>query len=114
MKAKHVILFLNVMLILINTLMGAIMSVYDMSACLWADVSLMLSAALLYYLFGSNIVSGYKISMGFLLVITGAVRVVCMANIGSTLQDNMMLLLSIIIFFVEISLLGLVSYMSKK
>ena len=114
MKAKHIILIILGFIIIFNTFAGAILEAYETSAWLWLDLSLAITGGLLYFLFASHIADGFKISMSIILSFSGIVRAVIMANIGTSMQNNIPLLVTVLILFLEIGGICLVSYLSKK
>lgn len=114
MRAKHIILVVFLSLIAFNSLIGVVISAYEMSTCLLVDLSICLSGGLFYYLFASQLEGGFKVSMPFILGITGLVRTVCMAIMETDLHDNVPFLIAVCIFLLEIVLICLVSYLSNK
>ena len=114
MKTKHIILIISLLLILFNSLCGAILEGYKMSTCLLVDLSIFISMGLLYYLFASRLSDGYKIGAAVILLFSGVARTICMGIMGAETQNNVALLIAIAIFLIEISLIIVVSYMSKK
>lgn len=114
MKSKHIILFGALFMVAFNTLMGAVLSSYEMSSCGLVDLSICLSAGLLYYVSASSLVDGFKIGVSVLLNITGIVRAVLLGVMSTNLQNNILFLLAVLIFFLEIGLLFLVNFMNKK
>lgn len=114
MKAGHIVLLGGFFLIVLNTLSGLIMGSYEISSCLFADLSILMSTILLYYLFMSRISDGFKISMAIVLAVTGVIRLIFMAIMGSEIHNNLFLLLAALILLIEITILFVVSYLSKK
>lgn len=114
MKARYLILFISFFLVTFNTLASGVLDAYDMSSCLFVDLSIVLSAGLIYYLFASSIADGYKISTLVILCFTGLFRLVCMGIMGTQTQNNVALLLASLLFLIEIAVLLVVSYLSKK
>lgn len=114
MKAKTLLLVISFLLIAFNTLAGGILDAYRLPSCLLVDLSLVLSAGLLYYLFASSISDGYKIGAFVILLLSGVVRAICMGLMGTETHNNIALLMAIAIFIIEISLIFVVSYMSQK
>lgn len=114
MKAKYLILIIFSFFIVTNTLAGGIFSGYEMSTCLLIDFSIVISLGLIYHLFSSSIADGYKIGTFCILLLSGVIRTVCMGVMGTEVQDNIFLLVSAIIFILELILLFVVSYLSKK
>lgn len=114
MKFKHLIVFLSLLLLLLNTLAGVILDVYSMPSCLMVDLSMFITASMLYFLSAGFISDGYKISISIILLFTGFIRLVCMGNIGTDFHNNLILLIALTVLIVEIALLFVVSYLSRK
>lgn len=113
MKAKHIALILSFVLIFLNTLVGVVLEGYPIESCLLVDLSLLISAGLLYNLFLSDIADGFKISVMLILLASGLFRMICMAIIGLKIS-NVTILLAVFFLLVEITSLVVASYMSKK
>ena len=114
MKVKHIILVAIIAIMILNTLTGAIIEAYDISSCLLVDLSLCLSAGILYFLFVSDIADGFKISLAVIFSITGIIRAICMLIMKTEIKNNVLLLAFILIFLGEIMALFFTSYLSKK
>ena len=99
---KKFILIIGALSIVLNTLFGLIISDYAAFNCLWADVSLLLSAVILYFTAESRLSSGFKIGLTALFIVTGVIRCLCTALASNTLADNTLFIVAIVLLFSEI------------
>lgn len=95
MKNLLVIIFAAVAVF--NTLLGVVTDGYEMDSCMLVNLSLAITAGLIYWLFASKISDALKITVAILFLLTGIVRAALMA-----------ISLSNIIFFIGILLFELV------
>ena len=78
MKTKNLLLILFAAAIVFNTLLGVGMGGYEMEKCLLVDLSLLLSAGLFYWLYASWVADALKITLSFVLGLTGLIRLILM------------------------------------
>ena len=97
---KNLLLIAGFILIVLNTLIGLIISKYSPFNYLMVDLSLLISTALIYLFSNSNISDGYKISLIVLFSITGLAKVICSIVSPNHLQDN----------FLIVVVLGIISF----
>ena len=74
---KKLLLIAGFILIVLNTLIGLMISIYSPFNYLMVDLSLLISTVLIYLFSNSNISDGYKIGFTVLFTITGLAKVVC-------------------------------------
>ena len=75
---KKLLVLMIAAIAVFNTLFGAMINGYEMETCMLVNLSLMLTAGLLYWLFDSKIADALKITLSVLFSLTGIVRVVLM------------------------------------
>ena len=114
MKIRHILLVIGLILIFFNTLAGGILDAYEMSSCLLVNLSIFLSAGLIYYLFASTVSDGFKIGLAVIFCFTGIFRMICVGIMGTETQNNIAMLLAVFILLIEVALMFIVSYLSKK
>jgi hypothetical protein len=68
---KNLLLIAGFILIVLNTLIGLMISKYSPFNYLMVDLSLLISTVLIYLFSNSNISDGYKIGLTVLFAITG-------------------------------------------
>lgn len=108
---KNSFLFLGGILVLINTTVGLVFNSYNPFNMVMADISILLSIALIYGAYTSKMADGFKIGFTVVFAITGLVRFICSVVSSDQFKDNMAFLVFIIflafeglIFFVGHSL----------
>lgn len=111
---KNLILIIGALLIALNTLIGLILSDYSTLNFLLADLSLVLSAGIIYVVTYSKMAPGFKIGLTGLFIFTGIVRCLCVALMPSTWENNMYLIAAIGLLFVELTCLAGVYLIGKK
>ena len=97
---KNLLLIAGFILIVLNTLIGLMISKYTPFNYLMVDFSLLISTVLIYLFSNSNISDGYKIGLTVLFAITGLTKVICSIAAPQHLQDN----------FLIVVVLGLISF----
>lgn len=94
---KNLLVIIIVAIAVFNTLLGVVIDGYEMDSCMLVNLSLAITAGLLYWLLASKISDALKISITILFLLTGLVRAALMA-----------ISLSNAIFFIGILLFELV------
>lgn len=97
---KNLLLIAGFILIVLNTLIGLMISKYTPFNYLMVDFSLLISTVLIYLFSNSNISDGYKIGLTVLFAITGLTKVICSIAAPQHFQDN----------FLIVVVLGLISF----
>ena len=98
---KKIFLVLGGLLVLINTTIGLIFSYYKPFNMTMADVSIVLSTALIYGVYTSKMADGFKIGFTVVFAITGLIRFVCSVVSPEQFKDNMAFLVFIIFLAIE-------------
>ena len=98
---KNSFLVLGVLLVLINTSIGIIFSAYKPFNMVMANVSILLSTALIYGVYKSAIFDGFKIGFTMMFAITGLIRLICAIVSAEQFKDNFAFLIFIILLAVE-------------
>ena len=75
---KNLIILIIAAIAVFNTLLGVMIDGYEIENCMLVNLSLVLTAGLLYWLFDSKIADALKIALSVLFSLTGIVRVVLM------------------------------------
>lgn len=103
MKTKNLLLIVFAAIVVFNTLFGAIIDSYDLGTCMLVNLSLLLTAGLFYWLYASNVANALKITLSFVLGMTGLIRMIlmlCGSSNGIILAFVGILLLEVIIMVV--------------
>lgn len=107
---KNNVLVVGSILVLLNTLLGLIVTSYPNFNMIFADISILLSTGILYFLFRSNAADGFKIGVGFIAVLSGFGRFLCAVFSSSQLENN----IGLIIFLFLITLEVITIFVSQK
>ena len=111
---KNLILIIGTLLIALNTLIGLILTDYSTLNFLLADLSIVLSAGIVYFVAWSKIADGFKIGLTVLFFFTGIIRFLCVAFTSKTLENNLLFIVVVGILFLEIICLSTSILISKK
>ena len=75
---KKLIIIIFAAIVIFNTLFGVMINGYEMENCMLVNLSLAFTAGLLYWLYDSQIADALKITITFIFLLTGIIRVVLM------------------------------------
>ena len=109
---KNFLLITGLILIVLNTLVGLMISKYSPFNYLMVDLSLLTSTGLFFLFSTSKISDGYKIGLTVLFSITGLAKVVCSILAHQHFQDN--LLIIVVLGLISFELLCLLSALTMK
>jgi len=110
---KKIVLIIGMCLVLLNTLVGLIISAYEPFNYLLTDLSLVLTTVFIFVLANSKIDDGFKIGLAVLFSITGIVRFLLLMFIPQQWENNGILIGAIGILVLEIICLT-VPFVAKK
>ena len=94
-------LFIGIVLIIINSVSGFIISDYKPFNIIMTDVSLLLTIAAIYGSSISKMADGFKIGLSFLLVITGIIRFICGLLASQEISNNIGLIVFLVVLGFE-------------
>jgi hypothetical protein len=101
---SKIIIYLGSLLVVVNTIIGLLISKYLLFNWLSVDVVLIINTILIFKLSSDNLSNGYKISLSFIypvLCITSLVLAILSPN---EFNDNFYVIAFILILLIEISL----------
>ncbi len=75
---KKLLIIIIAAIVIFNTLFGVVIDGYEMDSCMLVNLSLAITAGLLYWLFASKIADALKITITILFLLTGSVRAALM------------------------------------
>ena len=75
---KKLLIIIIAAITVFNTLLGAMIDSYEVETCIHVGLSLVLTTGLLYWLYVSQIAEALKITITFIFILTGIIRVVLM------------------------------------
>ena len=85
---KKIVLVIGVLLVLLNTLAGLIISAYEPFNYLLTDLSLIFTTVFIFGLVSSKVDDGFKIGLSVLFSITGIVRFFLLMFIPQQWENN--------------------------
>ncbi len=98
---KNIILIVGFFLVVVNTAIGLIFSDYPSNNMIFADISILLTMAVMYTTSQSKIPDGFKIGFSLLFIILGILRLICAFVSPNHPADNLALLVFILLVGVE-------------
>ncbi len=109
---KNIITIIGVILIIINTAASLIFPSYSTFQMLMGNLSIALSAALVFVSYNLQTADGFKIGYTLLFIFSGLIRFICAIISEAGFKNSISAFLFIIIFSIEIFLV-FVSYKMK-
>jgi len=106
---KRSISLIGGVLILLNTIIGLVMSSYSNFNIVFADVSILTTTGMVYYLFQSSFADGFKIGLSFFFLLSGVARFLCAVFSSDQMENN----IAIIVFMCFIAIEA-ISYFAAK
>lgn len=110
---KNSILLIGGIIAFLNTVIGLVVSGYSSFNMVFADVSILISTGIIYYLFQSAIADGFKIGLCLVFFITGLVRFLSAVFSSEEIEDNSAVIVFVLILSVEAILLFVSAKLSK-
>ena len=111
---KKTILILGGLALVVNILLGLLLSKYDYFNMGANCGVIALNTALLFCLYQFNMRDAFRISLSLIFVIVGIIELALGCFMQQHLQDNGCLIAILILLFVEISLCVIVNILSNK
>ncbi len=111
---NKIILFLGSLFMVVNTILGLLLSKYLLFNWLSVDVVLIINTIIIYKLSTDNISNGYKIGLLFIYSFLCLFSVVLTILSPHRFKDNYYLIAFILIILFEISLYFIAKKTSKK
>jgi|688.fasta_scaffold555060_2 hypothetical protein len=110
---RNVFIYIGLILILLNSLIGLISSSYSTFNWVTNDVILLLNTVLLSLVASSKQKDGFKISFSFLLTAIGLVQLILGTMMMNEFEDNYKLIFIICLFVVQLLFVLLGKVVSK-
>lgn len=111
---KKVILFLSVTLLVTNVLAGLMLSAYDTFNVIATSITLLLSTGLLYATTAIQLKDAFRVSLTIIFTFVGLVLFLLMLFAPHHIQDNWVMIVAIVLIIIEIIVLYLAHWISKK
>lgn len=111
---KKTFLIIGIVLILLNTIIGALSSSYQEYNVGLVDISIILTTVLLYSLIESKIADGFRIGLTVLFSITGILRVIFALSSNQDVKDNLSIVLLLIILAFEVICFVVSKFLDNK
>ena len=110
---KKYIIIIGGILLLLNTIIGLLISSYDIFNIVFVDISILLSFAMFLVLSVLKIDSTYKITLAIIFIFTGSMRIMAALSSPAFIQNNRHIIGILIVFVIEI-VLTLIVHSIKK
>lgn len=111
---KKTILILGGLALVVNILLGLLLSKYDYFNMGANCGVIALNTALLFCLYQFNMRDVFRISLSFIFAIVGLIELILGCFMQQHLQDNACLIAILIFLFAEVSLFVIVNILSNK
>ena len=100
-------------MLLLNSMVGLILSSYDIFNWVVNDIVIIFNTVLLFYLSISKVKDGFKFGISFLIVLFSIAQFVLGLFLDNSLNDNWLLIFTLVISVIDIGLLLIVRSLSK-
>lgn len=94
-EMKKLFLISGFILIVLNTLIGFVISKYSTFNYLMVDINILISTVLIYLFSNSNISDGYKIGISIIFIVTGFFKIIFSILSPYYFQDNFFIIVVI-------------------
>ena len=100
-------------MLLLNSMVGLILSSYDIFNWVVNDIVIIFNTVLLFYLSISKVKDGFKFGISFLIILFSIAQFVLGLFLDNSLNDNWLLIFTLVISVIDIGLLLIVRSLSK-
>lgn len=111
---KNISVIVGSIALLINIMLGLMISVYPTFNCLLNSGIIVISILLLYAVFSIKLKDGFRVSFGCLFTICSVIEFVCGLFTPDRLKDNITLILILLFVLAQVVLLLISNYLSKN
>mgnify|MGYP000154925796 CR=1 FL=1 len=111
---KKSALFLGLILILLNSAIGMVISGYNPINVGLVDFSIAISTGIIYYTSISPMNDGFKIGLNYLFNFSGVIRAICALLFSGDIKNSVSLIIFIIILSIEIILVFVSENLKNK
>ena len=101
------------MMILLNTIVGFILSPYEVFNWVVNDIVIIVNTCFLIYLAVSDIEHGFKLGLGFLVIVLFLLQYVSGLFIESVFNDNWLLIIMLVCIFIQFGLVLIAKSLSR-
>jgi hypothetical protein len=101
---SKIVIYLGSLFVIVNTIVGLLISKYLLFNWLSVDVVLIINTILIFKLSSDNISNGYKIGLSFIYPILCLVSIVLAILSPNKFKDNFYVIVFILIILIETSL----------
>lgn len=99
---KNLFISSGVILIILNTLAGLLITKYQPFNYILVDLCLLISTVFTYLIATSNISPGFKIGLNILFSLTGLIKIICCISARPHFNDNYLIVATLGIISFEI------------
>jgi len=111
---KNNVLLIGGILTILNTIIGLVFSSYSNFNMIFADISILSSTAIIYYVLQSQLVDGFKIGLTFFFCLLGLAKFLCAIFSIDQLENNFALIIFICLLGGEIITYFVAEKLSSK
>ena len=111
---KNNILLIGVITTFLNTIIGLILSDYSNFNMVFADVSILTTTGMVYYLFQSSFADGFKIGLSFFFLLSGVARFLCAVFSSDQMENNIAFIVFMCFIAIEAISYFVAKYLSSK
>jgi len=110
---KKIFIYSGALLLMLNSLLGLILSAYEPFNWVLNDGVILVNIALFNYVAVSNIKDGFKFSMTLFFFVSGLAEFLLGLFMKSYFTDNLLLILLCLILIIQVGVLAVVRSISK-
>lgn len=110
---KKIFIYSGALLLMLNSLLGLILSAYEPFNWVLNDGVILVNIALFNYVAVSNIKDGFKFSMTMFFFVSGLAEFLLGLFMKSYFTDNLLLILLCLILIIQVGVLAVVRAISK-
>lgn len=110
---KKIFIYSGALLLMLNSLLGLILSAYEPFNWVLNDGVILVNIALFNYVAVSNIKDGFKFSMTMFFFVSGLAEFLLGLFMKSYFTDNLLLILMCLILIIQVGVLAVVRSISK-
>ncbi len=110
---KKIFIYSGALLLMLNSLLGLILSAYEPFNWVLNDGVILVNIALFNYVAVSNIKDGFKFSMTMFFFVSGLAEFLLGLFMKSYFTDNLLLILLCLILIIQVGVLAVVRSISK-
>ena len=101
---NKLILYFGFLLIIVNSLVGMVLSYYPLLNWVSSDIVILINTLLIYNLSNSQVSNGFKISLSFVFPFLGLISFILAVFSPPEIKDNLFFIGFVVLLFIEIAI----------